>query len=421
MSKDFSSLWTELGVSVELHDQLLESMAKSHSQTHESQKNRPKAIDYFDRAFHGIHGERVEELYNFRQKGGKSIGTFCIYVPDEIAYAAGVEPFSLCGGSGWSVNYADKMFPRDICPLIRSTFGMALSGTCPYKKLKEFAIGETTCDAKKKTWDLLGLKVLELPQKKNPVDANLWLEEVGNFKTMMETLSGVKVTAEKLAEAIRLVNKKRRILQRINEFRKLDNPPISGLDALLVSQISLNHDINRFITAGEKLNEELQQRVKQGISAYATAGPRVMIAGTPSPMGYAKVHHVVEACGMQVVADESCTGDRYFRDLVDESKTGVDGMLEAVAARYFKIDCPCFSPNTERIDNILNIVRDFRVRGVIQSVLMYCHGFNIEAKVVENALDAVKAPSLKIVTDYSDEDKEQIRVRVETFKDILSN
>jgi len=129
MATDFRQMWTELGMNLELHDELMASMAKSHERTHLSQVNRPEQMKYFDDALHACHAERVAEIQEYRKNGGKSIGTFCIYVPDEIAYAADVLPIPLCGGSGWSVNYADKMFPRDICPLVRSTFGMAFSGT----------------------------------------------------------------------------------------------------------------------------------------------------------------------------------------------------------------------------------------------------------------------------------------------------
>ncbi|MBN2206031.1 MAG: 2-hydroxyacyl-CoA dehydratase, partial [Candidatus Aminicenantes bacterium] len=153
------AVWTELGVNLDLHDQLLEDLSQHHRKTHLARKNRPKEMERFDRAFHASHAERVAEIHELRKSGGKSIGTFCIYVPDEIALAADVLPIPLCGGSGWPVNFADKMFPRDICPLVRSTFGMSFSGTCPYKTLKDFAVGETTCDAKKKAWDLLGFKV----------------------------------------------------------------------------------------------------------------------------------------------------------------------------------------------------------------------------------------------------------------------
>jgi len=376
---------------------------------------------FFDHALHASHDERVAEIHAFRKNGGKSIGTFCIYVPDEIALAAGVIPIPLCGGTGWSVNYADKMFPRDICPIIRSTFGLSFSGTCPYKKLKDFAVGETTCDAKKKAWDLVGFKVMEVPQKKNGIDRDLWLREVYAFKDMVETLSGVAVTAESLSANITLVNRKRKALRRINEFRKLDHPPISGLDALLVSQVALNQDTAAFAEAAERLAAELEERVAAGISAYDgnVPRPRVMMAGTPAPLGYAKVHFVVESSGMSIVADESCTGSRYYTELVDESRTTLDGMIEAVADRYFSIDCSCFSPNTERLDHVVRTAKEFRVRGVIQNILQYCHGYNIEAKAVEKVLAKENIPSLKIVTDYADEDLEQLRVRTETFAELL--
>ena len=376
-------------------------------------------MESFDRSFHSSHSGRVAEILEFRKHGGKVIGTFCIFVPDEIALAAGVLPLPLCGGSGWAVSYADKLFPRDICPLIRSTFGMAFSKTCPYASLEDFSVGETTCDAKKKAWDLLGMKVMEVPQRRNEADRSLWLEEVYKFSEMVEELSGVKVTADALKETIKLVNQKRSLLQKVENFRKLDAPPISGLDALLVTQVSMNQDINAFIKDTQTLIEELQDRVDKGISAYSKKGHRVLIAGSPSPMGYAKVHHIVESSGLQIVADESCTGLRYFRDLVNEDLIDLDEMMMAVADRYFGIDCACFSPNAERIENLHQFVRDYNVKGVVQSILQYCHTYNVEAKIVEKSLKKMGIPSLKIVTDYSQEDIGQISTRIEAFAELL--
>lgn len=412
-------MWEELGLDLELHDQLIENQSNLHEKTHLSQKNRPRAMERFDHAFNASHAERVAEIRDYRKKGGKSIGTFCIYVPDEIALAADVLPIPLCGGSDWSVSYADKMFPRDICPLIRSTFGMAFSNTCPFATLKDFALGETTCDAKKKAWDLLNLKVMEVPQKKNPLDRGLWLQEVYNFKKMAEDLSGVKVTADRLNETIKLVNRKRKALQHINAFRKLPQPPISGLDALLVSQVALNQDIHKFIQDSEALSAELQERADAGISAYDGDEIRVMIAGSPSPMGNAKIHHIVESSGLQIVVDESCTGLRYYRDLVEESQTDLDGMMKAVADRYFSIDCSCFSPNTERLENITQLVKDYSVHGAVQNILMYCHTYNIEAKLVEKTLKKIGIPSIKIESDYSQEDTGRIRTRIEAFAEVV--
>lgn len=417
---DYRTMWQELGINLELHDQLLENLSNLHEKSHLAQKNRPKTMERFDHSFHASHAERVAEIRSYRNQGGKSIGTFCIYVPDEIALAAEVLPIPLCGGSGWSVNYADKMFPRDICPLVRSTFGMAFSGTCPYKTLKDFAVGETTCDAKKKAWDLLGFKVMEVPQRKNSMDKELWLQEIYNFKSLVENLSGVKITPEKLHEKIKLVNRKRRAMQRIDEFRKLLQPPISGLDALLVAQVSLNQDIHKFITDAEALADELADRAKAGISAYNGTGKRIMLAGSPSPMGNAKVHHIVELAGLRIVADESCTGLRYFRDLVDETPTDLDGMMQAIAERYFSIDCSCFSPNTERIENINKLINEYQVQGVVHNILQYCHTYNIEAAAIDKSLKEIGIPSIKIETDYSQEDVGQIKTRIEAFAEVIA-
>ncbi len=420
---DMRKIWKELGLNLELHDEFLAEEDRLHKKIFLSQKNRPETMALFDAAFHASHRGRVAEILEYRKTGGKAIGTFCIYVPDEIALAASVLPIPLCGGSDWPVSYADKMFPRDICPIIRSTFGMAFSGTCPYGPLKDAIVGETTCDAKKKAWDLLGFKVLEVPQKKNPIDRELWRKEVYDFKNMMEEISGYKITAERLSETIELVNRKRKALQRINEFRKIDEPPVSGLDALLVSQVALNQDIHAFIADTEALATELQERVDKGISAYTDDYPskRVMMAGTPSPMGNAKVHHIVETSGLRIVVDESCTGLRYYKELTDESQTDLDSMIKAVADRYFAIDCSCFSPNSERLQNLKQLASDFRVNGVIQNILQYCHGYNIEAKAVENSLKEIDIPSLKIVTDYSQEDTGQILTRVEAFAELLED
>lgn len=418
---EIGDILRKVGVNLELHEQLVAYNDDLHHRTHVSAKNRPESMSLFDEAFHASHGKRVEEILAYRTNGGKSIGTFCIYVPDEIALTADVLPIPLCGGTQWSVDYADKMFPREICPLIRSTFGMAFSNTCPYKKLKDGAIGETTCDGKKKAWDLLRFEVMEVPQKKGDIDRALWLSEVKRFRQYVEKLSGVAVTASRLKEMILLVNRRRKVLREINAYRRMPDPPISGLDALLVSQVALNQDIRAFIGAAETLLEELTQRATRGVSAYERRGPRILIAGTPSPMGNAKVHYALESSGLQVVADESCTGIRYYRDLVDETPDDLDGMIQAIADRYLTIDCSCFSPNTERVENILQIVKEYRIDGVVHNILSFCHTYNVESKVIDSALSSLAIPSLKIVTDYSFEDLEQLKVRIESFSEVIQS
>lgn len=414
------TMWEELGLDVTLHKELINSINQQYKTLINPQNQRPERMEYFDNVLHEAHGGRVAELISARKKGKKFIGTFCIYVPDEIAMAANAIPVALCGGTQFSIPYGERMFPRDICPLIKSTFGMALSKTCPYGPIKDLGVGETTCDAKKKAWDVVNFHVMEVPQKKGELDVELWQHAVREFKTRIEALTGVSVSSERLSETIKIMNNKRRALQRFTEYRKYDPPPISGLDSLVVMQAALNDDPERFAKHLNELNDELGDRVEKNISPFSPGTKRIMISGCPSVMGNWKLHALIEQAGAAVVIDETCTGLRYFRDLIDESHLDIEGQLTAIADRYMKIDCACFSPNNERLDAIPVLVQHYQADGVVQYILQYCHGYNVEALRVESILKNKNIPSMKIETDYSEEDIGQLRTRVDAFLEQLA-
>ena len=412
-------LLKDLGLDVDLHRRIFDAVDRNFRETVLAQKIRPARMAYFDGVIHEAHVGRVREIIERRAAGDKLIGTFCIYVPEEIVLALGAIPVALCGGTSLSIPYAEKLLPRDICPLVKSTVGLALSNTCPYSPIEDLAVGETTCDAKKKTWDLLAkngdLYVIELPQKKGARDRDLWFEEVSQFKSRLERLTGRTLDPERLAGAVRLMNRKRRALARLNDFRKEANPPLSGLDALVVMQGALLDDAARFTQRLEALNDELEDRVRRGIGVASERAKRIMISGCPSVLGNWKLHALVESAGAIVVCDETCTGSRYYENLVEEDRSGLEARIAAIADRYLKIECSCFSPNDERIDSILRLAREHRVDGVVQYVLQYCHTYNVEAVAVAAALKDAGVPSLKVVTDYAESDTGQLRLRVDAF------
>ncbi|MGB3340251.1 MAG: double-cubane-cluster-containing anaerobic reductase [bacterium] len=413
-------MWQDLGLDVELHKELVASIHKVFLRTVGSQDKRPVGMAYFDNVLHESHGGRIAELIEERKNGKKMMGTFCIYVPDEIAMAVDVIPIALCGGTQFSIPYAEKMFPRDICPLIKSTMGMALAKICPYGPIKDLGVGETTCDAKKKTWDVVDFHVMEVPQKKDDIDVQVWRKAVRDFRDKVEELSGRKVTSKKLTETIRIMNDKRRALKKLNDLRNSDPIPISGLDALVVMQAALNDEPVRFTKKLNDLNAELEELVKKGTSPFPKNTKRVMISGCPAVMGNWKIHSLFEKAGAVIVVDETCTGTRYFENLVDEQYDTEKDQLNALADRYMKINCACFSPNNERIDAIPELVKEYNIDGVVQYILQYCHGYNVEAIRVANILKKIKKPSLKIETDYSEEDVGQLRTRIDAFIEQLS-
>lgn len=132
-----------------------------------------------------------------------------------------------------------------------------------------------------------------------------------------------------------------------------------------------------------------------------------------------KIHHLVETSGAAVVCDETCTGFRYYANSVEENAADLDELLENVADRYLKVNCSCFTPNQERVDDVIDLAKKYSVDGVIQYVLQYCHGYNIEAVKMEHALKKAGIPILKLETDYSEEDIGPLRTRIEAFLERL--
>ncbi len=422
---DYRKMWEGLNMDLETHDQLCEVLPAMFEDVYLTQENRPESMDYFNFVIAEIHGVRPAELIEHQKNGGKVFGTFCVYVPDEIIFAAGAIATGLCGGSQFWVPGGEKVLPSSTCPLIKASVGARLDKTCPFFRIADMYIGETTCDGKKKAWEILGedvpMHVMDLPQMKRRKDVEGWAEEIKTFMTKVEEFTGNKITAESLSTSIKLINDKRRALARLYELRKQPNPPISGKDVLLISQIAFYDDPTRFTQMVNKLCDELDQRVKQGMGIFKEGTKRILFTGTPMAVPNWKLHHIVETSGAVVVAEETCTGTRYFENLVDETKTSIDDMIMALAERYMSINCACFTPNSGRIDDIKRLVEEYKADGVIDINLKFCSLYDIEGYTVEKALKEAGIPVLGIETDYNDQDSQQLRTRIGAFVEILNS
>jgi benzoyl-CoA reductase/2-hydroxyglutaryl-CoA dehydratase subunit BcrC/BadD/HgdB len=424
MTEKYVEMWKNLGMDIQKHSQLLNILGQYYASVVMSQKNRPKKMDYFDFVVSEIHGLRIEELAKLREAGNKVVGAFCIYAPEEIAYAANATMVGLCGGADFSVPDAEAVLPRNLCPLIKSFYGFKLNRTCPYFQSSDLVVGETTCDGKKKVYELLNelipTYVLEIPHRPDTAQGKeFWLKELEAFKAEMEKLTGNEITAEKLKEAIDLINNKRKALKRLADVRAKSPSPISGLDALLINQISFNDNPLRFTAKVNELCDELDERVRKREGVADKDASRLMVSGCPMAIPNWKLHSIAQAAGATVVAEESCIGTRYFTDLVEPKGDQLKDLLWALVEKYSKIPCACFTPNNARTKNVVQLAKQFDVDGVLYYTLMCCHDYNVEGVKVERALKTEGMPILKIETDYAFGDAEQIKTRVEAFLEII--
>lgn len=424
MNEEYRAMWEKLGVNMQSHDVLMEALTVLYEKVYLSQQGRPQAMGFYDYVVSEIHGLRVKELVEHKEKGGKVFGTFCVYVPEEVILAAGGIAVGLCAGADFSVPIGEQILPRNLCALIKSAVGFKVGGTCPYFQAADLIIGETTCDGKKKTWEILDeyipTYVMDLPNSRTPADRALWLGELRRFVGKVEEVTSNRITPEKLAEATALVNRKRAALQRLFDIRKARPAPISGLDALLAVQISFYDDPARFTQKTNELCDELETRVQAGQGVAPTNAKRILYAGTPMPIPFWTIPSLIEGTGAVVVAEESCTGSRLLAGGQTQIPgDGIDGQLVAIADRQLQTNCACFTPNDARIDDILQMVKEYEADGVIHFSLSFCQPYNLEGVRVQKALQKAGVPVLLLEGDFTAEQAGQLKTRIEAFVETL--
>ena len=373
--------------------------------------------------FEALRENNVMALENAKEKGIKVVGMYCLYSPKEIVMAAGAIPVPLCGTRQEPISAAERELPRNLCPLIKSSYGFAATDSCPYFHFSDLLIAETTCDGKKKMYEMLAaikpLHLLQLPQKQDGKEAlEYWYSEVRKMKERLEDEFSQTITDQDLRRAIKLANEERRSLKDLQDLCKLKPSPLSGMDLLMVLFMrGFCSDKNEAVQLVDSLISKLNSRADQGLTPFTEKTPRILLTGVPVGMGSQKVVKIIEECGGNVVCFESCGGYKAVYDQVDEDKEP----LLAIAEKYLRTPCSCMSPNMGRFELVASLVEEFRVDGIVDLTWQACHTYNVESFSLRKYIQEMKRlPFLQIETDYSESDVEQLKVRIEAFLEMLS-
>jgi len=420
MTEDYRAMWKDLGLDLEAHDGLLAVLGEAYQDIYLSQKNRPAGMGYFDFVMSEVHGLRIKELLDEKKAGRKIIGSYCVFVPEEIALAANATLVGLCSGADFAMEEVERILPRNTCALIKSSFGFKLGKVCPYLESADMIVGENTCDGKKKAYEsfsdlVKNLYVMDLPQVKSDHGKALLKAEYNRFRKAVEELTGIPVSDKSLKPAIRTVNAKRTAIHRLSALRKADPAPISGLDALLANQVFFYDNPERFTESVHKICDELENRIAEKNGVFPENTPRILVSGCPQAVPNWKLPFIVESSGAVIVGEESCVGERGTRNLTDETGETVEQMMDAIADRYFQVDCAIFTPNPDRLKHIQEMVAAYNADGVIHYGLQFCQPYLMESMPVEKAMEDANIPCLRIETDYSMEDVGQLKTRIEAF------
>jgi benzoyl-CoA reductase/2-hydroxyglutaryl-CoA dehydratase subunit BcrC/BadD/HgdB len=379
---------------------------------------RPATLRYFEEIVG--EGRRLEEL---RAATAPRVGVFCNLVPEELIRAAGAIPVRLCAGSQATIHAAEETLPRDICPLAKSSFGMAVCGLEPLS-LCSAVVVPLCCDAKTKLAqtlnDYVPTWVIDLPGRRDyERDLADWRREVRELAARLGKLTGRPITRDSLREAVELYHARAEAFRALYNLRKAHPHLLSGRDTFLVTEASFSDEPGRWTDRVWALIRELEERARVSPTPPPGFLP-VLLTGAPVIWPNWKLPNVIEEHGATVVADTLCSGTQRLFDPVQVDEPTEDGMLRALALRYFSASiCPSFADSSDRIDRILELCADFKVRGVISHNLRLCTLFDMESARVRQVLRQKVVPMLAVQTDYGQEDVEQVKTRVEAFLEML--
>jgi benzoyl-CoA reductase/2-hydroxyglutaryl-CoA dehydratase subunit BcrC/BadD/HgdB len=364
--------------------------------------------------FAGMIDHCYDHVEAAKAEGRPIVGIMCEFTPREIILAAGAVPVCLCGGSAATIPAAEQFLPANLCPLIKSTFGYHVTGKNPFLNWADLIVAETTCDGKKKMFELMSatkpMYVLELPQKAGDADAlEHWTQEVRKFKEHLEQRFQTRITDEKLRDAARLMNRERGLRRQLADLMIRDQPPLTGRQLIEFKSIisGIEADLQQYERAIQLFGDNT------GSQSPGNAKIRVLLTGVPIVHGAERVLELIEDAGAVVVGMENCTGLKPILDDVDLDEPDI---LRAIARKYYHLPCSVMTPNTGRFETLRSLAAKFRPHCVIELVWQACLTYDIESfhvrKLVEEELHL---PYLKITTDYSPSDSARISARVEAL------
>jgi benzoyl-CoA reductase/2-hydroxyglutaryl-CoA dehydratase subunit BcrC/BadD/HgdB len=363
-------------------------------------------------------GHCLDAVASAKADGRGVVGILCEYTPREMILAARALPVCLCGGSADTIPSAEEDLPANLCPLIKSTYGYHVQRSNPLLEQADLVVAETTCDGKKKMYELMArtrpMLVLELPQNpEGPGALEAWRGQMAWLRDQLQERLGVRNTDPSLREAIATMNRERSLRRRLAGLMARPHPPLTGLQLLeFKSSISGQEaDLAQYERAATALE------CPSAPPAASDEAVRVLLTGVPLVHGAQRVLQIIESAGAVVVCMENCTGVKPLLEDVDERAADP---LAALAEKYLRLPCSVMTPNRRRLEQLAQLARVYRPQCVVELVWQACLTYDVESALVKAFVEReLGLPYLRIQTDYSPADSARIAVRVEALLEMV--
>ena len=375
--------------------------------------------EFADKAF-----SRPPELKARKAEGKKIVECVGSFIPQELVYAAGAEPYLMCrGGEPEPTDAALQYMLRFLNPFAKSLAGYYLLGIDPVTPITDLIITQQKDCHIARISELLEYLSLPLFKVGVPPDwekdfaFDYYVEALDLMRTRLEELTGEKITDENLSAQIERTNEIHSVLAKIDELREMDNPPLGGYDFIRMNHHSFYCDPEYSISQLKKIFD----RISRADGAYPNHTPRILLAGHIVAVGDYVVPKLIEESGGVIVAEMLDEGMRDYQGTVDTS----GDPLRNIAERLFlhRVPPSVFQPAwKQRFDHLEKMINERLVDGVVWYQLSFDEIYDMEAACISKWLSEMNVPFLKLESsyEYSREHMGPLTTRVESFIEAIS-
>lgn len=377
-----------------------------------------------------IYGDRSLRVRQLKTEGNKIMGYLCLYPVLEMMTALDLVPYRILGNLNETITEADACLPTQVCPFIRSCLDIALKGKYDFL---DGVVFSHACDIAEKAahvWHIYlnpdYFHFLDTPHTVHEAAVRQNKDLLVDFKKTLETLTGKKLTNDKLKKAIATYNQQRALVRELYELRKPDPPLISGTETLQVT-VAL---VSLPVAEGNELLRQVIGEVKERKTGPSKKAARLLVWG--SILDNIDLTEMIESAGANVVMDDTCVGSRGFFPSVKPTKDPLDGL----AYRYLvEIKCPRTFRQTEldsankknyiedlesRFGYLKDYAKEWNVNGAILQSVRYCDIHGYEVPGLKDYFDHIGLPSIYLEHDYSLSSLAQLRTRVQAFLEVIA-
>ncbi|MBW2368818.1 MAG: 2-hydroxyacyl-CoA dehydratase [Deltaproteobacteria bacterium] len=351
----------------------------------------------------------------WKQQGGKVVGFFSSYIPEEIIYAAGLLPYRVRPVGCTQTREANAYMSNVNCTFAKCCLEYALGDEFTFL---DGLVSMNSCDHVRRLYDIWKIKnplpfmhFLSVPHLTHERALDWYKDEIATFKDAIEGHFRVSVTRDKLANAIAVYNRTRSLLRQLSDMLKKDLPPLTGLEYLSIVLAGFCIPKEQYNLLLEELMKEIEGR-KPDLRYKA----RLLLMGSAfDDLNFAQV---IEESGGLIATDTLSFGSRFHHGVLKGDGDPIGELAEFYLRRP---GCPRMADTAkDRLDLLERKIADFRIDGVIYQRIRYCNLWGGEAFLTAKKLEAREVPFINLEREYYPTAPGALRTRIEAFIERIS-